>query len=228
MKLVGTPMLERLDYDKAPIYLEVTSEVERRLRMTACAKEVETAAFIESLTPGVFYDCGSNVGAYSFVAAVNGHRVYAFEPPGPTYHRLVLNIGYNDTLRVEPNPVLLGDVNEPCAFSFSSLEPGAALHQLGAGGEFVEKMQMRTLDSYRDEFRIPFPDYMKIDVDGMELRVLIGAEECLEHVRSLQVEIDDTLPASQQVGNFLAHRGFTVTEATRHGGGPISNVRFER
>ncbi len=84
-------MLERLDYPK-PIYLEVTSEVERRLRMTACAKEKETVTFIESLEPGCFFDIGANVGSYSFVAAVNGHKVFSFEPPGPTFDRLETNL----------------------------------------------------------------------------------------------------------------------------------------
>jgi FkbM family methyltransferase len=221
-------VIETLDYEKAPIKLHVTSEVERRLRVNSCQKEKETVAWIESLPTGVLFDIGANVGAYSFVAAVNGHMVLAFEPPGPTFDRLEQNITLNNTVHVMAYPVLLGDENAMVPFSYSSLDPGAALHSLGAGGEHVSKIQMQRLDDYAWDNNLPYPDYMKLDVDGMELRVLVGAEKCLGHARSIQVEIDDGLASSQRVQPFLEHHGFTVTDWTRHGNGHISNVRFDR
>lgn len=221
-------MIERLDYPKANIRLHITSEPERQMRIRSCDKEPETVEWIESLRPGTFFDIGANVGAYSFVAAACGHKVYAFEPPGPTFDRLEQNIGLNDELRVFAYDVLLGDENGPVDFSLSSLEPGAALHTLGAGGDHVVRVQMSTLDVVVQRLNLPYPDYLKIDTDGSELRVLLGAQVCLSHVKSLQVETDDTLPMSQQVEPFLAERGFDLTSSTRHGDGPICNVRFDR
>src|SRR5688572_14716010 len=60
----------RLDYDRADIYLRVTSKVEG-FRIHACAKEPFTIEWIHGqLRAGdVLYDIGANVGAYSLVAA---------------------------------------------------------------------------------------------------------------------------------------------------------------
>lgn len=223
-----TLTLERLDYPKREIWLHVTSRAEQEMRIRSCAKEPETVEWIESLEPGVFYDLGANVGAYSFVAAANGHKVYAFEPPGPTFFRLEENAYANPSLEVLTYPVLLGDENAMVPFSYSSLEPGAALHSLGAKGEDVKNLEMRTLDLYVATHNLPYPQALKIDVDGAELRVLIGAALCLGHATAIQMEVDDDLPSSQQAEEFLKRRGFVVTSRTRHGGGPISNVRFDR
>ena len=113
-------------------------------------------------------------------------------------------------------------------FSYSSMEPVAACHALGVNGEHVEKLQMQTLDSVKERLNLPQPDYMKIDVDGSELRVLVGAEKCLAGARGLQVEIDDRLPASTRVPGFLSDRGFSAVGWHRHHEGPISNVWFTR
>src|SRR5687768_1401308 len=75
----------RLDYEKANLELFVESPTELHARLSSCAKEPETIAWLEQhLRDGdAFYDVGANVGAYSLVAAVNpreGVKVVAFEP----------------------------------------------------------------------------------------------------------------------------------------------------
>lgn len=218
-----------LDYPKTDIRLHVTSKVERELRIRSVDKERETVEWIESLKPGLLYDIGANVGAYSFVAAANGHKVYAFEPPGPTFDRLEDNMSLNPRLgaRIFPFAVLLGDENRNVRFSYSSQEPGAALHRLGYGPQ-SECMPMVTLDSYVQEKNLQYPDYLKIDTDGCELRILVGAQECLEHTKSVQVEIDPSRPDATHIPDFLFSRGFAETLRTRHEWSGIENVRFDR
>lgn len=220
--------IDRLDYPKYPINLHVTSRVEADLRLKSCAKEPETVSWLEGLPRGVLFDIGANVGAYSLVAAAVGHKVFSFEPPGPTYDRLEQNLDLNPDLRVWAYPVLLGDENETVPFSFSSMEPGAACHSLGASGENVLNLPMQTLDSVCSDKNLPWPEYLKIDTDGSELRILVGAEEALEHVSALQVEVDDSIPSSTHVPSFLQKKGFTVREWHRHRNGHISNVQFSR
>lgn len=216
-----------LDYPGHTITLLCTSEVERTARVNACRKEPETVGFIESCKGGTFFDIGSNTGSYSFVAAANGLRTYAFEPPGPTFDRLEENVELNmHRYKVFAHPVLLGDEDKTVRFSFSSNEPGAALHRLG-WGPLSEAMQMRTLDSYVIDKSLPFPTWMKIDTDGNELRVLLGATECLKHVKALQVELDGT-PMSEQVHHFLTRHGFERTLETEHEWSGVSNCRYDR
>lgn len=221
-------MITTLDYRSIPFV--ATSRIEKELRCTPTRKEPEFIAWAETLEPGVMFDIGANTGSHSLIAAANGHTVHAFEPPGPTYDRLVQNLDLNSELKVTPHAVLLGDENATVPFSYSSMEPGSACHSLGAGGENVTTLQMHTLDSLL--VPLPWPDYLKIDVDGSELRVLVGAHVCLSKglgsVSSVLMETDDTLPSSSQAEAFLLLRGFEVTERTRHGDGPISNVRFDR
>lgn len=216
-----------LTADYAGIKMNATSDVERSKRVHPLKAEPETVEWIESLPRGNFFDIGANVGSYAFVAAANGHKVYAFEPPGPTFDRLEENVNLNLPLQVFCFPVLLGDEEKTVRFSFSSKEPGAALHKLGWGPR-SEAMKMTRLDDFIPKKHLPWPDYIKLDVDGSELRVLIGAQEALSHTKSLQVEIDPGVPASEHVRDFLFERGFALTKETRHERSGVINTRFDR
>lgn len=220
--------IEPLDYDRHPIWLHVTSEAERTMRIRSCDKEPEYVAWIESLPAGVVFDIGANVGSHSLIAAANGHQAYAFEPPGPTFDRLEENLLLNQGLKVFAYPVLLGDENGPVAFSYSSLDPGAALHSLGASGPHVETLPMSSLDVYVASRNIPYPDYIKCDVDGAELRILVGAEVCLNHAKSILIEVDPGSPMSDRIQPFLEYRGFRKKSEHLHEGSGVSNVRFDR
>lgn len=218
-------MISFLDYPRTRIKMYATTDVERTKRLCACSKETETVDFIEGVEPGVFFDIGANVGSYSFVAAANNHKVYAFEPAGPTFERLELNCDLNADLAVMAYPILLGDRDTIVCFAFSSADPGAALHSVSDSGT---SMAMWRLDSAIEEMNLPWPDYLKIDTDGSELQVLAGAEKALRTAQSLQVELDDLVPESMQIPAFLDLRGFHMTSQTRHGETSISNARFDR
>lgn len=219
-------MIQLLDYDY-PIGMYVTSEIERTARINSCKKEPETIDWLKALKPGTFYDIGANTGSYSFVAAALGHEVYAFEPPGMTYDRLWDNVILNAQLKVMPRPVLLGDTNGKVRFSYSSLEPGAALHSLGEG-ENSMLLEMVKLDDYVSGHNLPAPDYLKIDTDGNELRILQGATETLKSVRSLQVEVEAPDPGDTDIAHLLYAAGFALVRTTLHDWSGVSNVVFER
>lgn len=219
-------MILQLDY-KTPVRMQATTDVERTARINACKKEPETVAWIESLPPGkVLFDIGANVGSYSFVASANGLKVFAFEPSGPTFERLEENVNLNLNLPVFAHPVLLGDEDKLVPFSRSSDEPGAALHKLGYSPRAVQ-MRMFTLDDYVQRKHLPWPYAMKIDVDGNELRVLIGAQLALSHCQTLQVELDGS-PMSERVHDFLGERSFAQTKVTKHEWSGVSNCVYER
>ena len=61
-----------------------------------------------------------------------------------------------------------------------------------ANAELVstEELQTLTLDAAREKYGIPFPDFLKLDVEGAELAVLRGAEMLLrEHQPEIYVEV---------------------------------------
>jgi hypothetical protein len=68
----------------------------------------------------------------------------------------------------------------------------------GFDGEALNKVfEFRTIGVSEDEFvtklRVPYPDYIKMDVDGIGYLILRGGREVLKWVRRVQVEINDAL-----------------------------------
>lgn len=79
-------------------------------------------------------------------------------------------------------------------------------------GELVEA-PMTTLDRTIQSLGMPYPDLIKLDLQGAELDCLAGATECLQHAESLILElsffrIQRGMPLMLDVLNFLSQRGF--------------------
>ena len=57
------------------------------------------------------------------------------------------------------------------------------------------------------------PDYIKMDVDGIEHLILKSGSETLKKVKSLLVEIDDKFEIQKQnTTKYLTNAGFKLTE----------------
>jgi FkbM family methyltransferase len=231
------PLRGRLDYDRADIYLRVSSDIERRIRLHSCEKEPETITWLESsLRDGdVLYDIGANVGAYSLVAArVPGRnvRVCAFEPGAMTFESLSANIALNGLSdRVTALPVALSRETALLQFTFTSVEAGSARHGgilPGQAGVRREHVMGFRLDDVRTQFRLPEPTHIKIDVDGSEHLVLEGARDTLKgtRLRSVMVETAPGSDVGRAVHALLTSAGFTLAEETPRGSD--ANCRYER
>lgn len=168
-------------------------------------KEPETLEWIDGFRKGeVFFDVGANVGVFSLYAAL--HRdcdVYAFEPEAKNYSCLNKNIFLNRLgRRVKALNVGLHDATAIEFLQLHDLASGAALHSVGEaidwrGERFEAKFEQAVLafrlDEMVEQFRMPQPAHMKIDVDGNELKVIRGATRTLSDPRfkSLQIELKE-------------------------------------
>jgi FkbM family methyltransferase len=211
-------------------------------RLASCAKEPETVRWLESeVRPGdCLYDVGANVGAYSLVASAVGGagvRILAFEPGFGTFAELVRNIHLNHAERsITPLPIALSDRTGLADFRYSDTMPGAALHSGGnrvadVPAELVLPTVAYRLDDLIEALGLPPPSLLKLDVDGPELEVLKGADRTLANpsLRSCLVELERGTPASGEVVELLAGKGFAVTARHVRGGtGPLENVIFGR
>lgn len=224
----ASDLVRRMDYERAPVYLNVDSWIEHDFRLRSCQKEPGTVEWIESwFKPGdVFYDVGANVGAYSLVAFrfLKGQaKIYAFEPGFVTFPQLCRNIHLNDAAEViTPLQVALFDQTGLAAFHYQNLTTGGALHSLGApidqcGQEFQPVFTLSTLayrlDEFVQQFGLPFPNHIKIDVDGNELQILKGAGDILRHpeLHSILLEIDKEQSEAEitsllDANEFVLHR----------------------
>ncbi len=233
----------KLDYSRHPIFLAVDSPL-GILRTRACEKEPETVKWIEEfIKPGeVFFDIGSNVGAYSLVASkflAGEVKVYAFEPSFSTYNQLCHNIILNHCQdSIYPFMLALNDVTGMVGFDFHSLEAGDAEHILVSNGDVLQTKFQPVyrqalfgfrLDDLVSNFDFPQPIHIKLDVDGAELAVLHGASGIIQNtaLRSILVEVRKDKYA-EEVESLLRSSGFELVSMHDRGNGIIWNYIFAR
>ncbi|HEX2042916.1 MAG TPA: FkbM family methyltransferase [Acidimicrobiales bacterium] len=238
-----TAPVVRLDYERAEILLSVGSQVDL-FRATSCRKEPETIRWIEKyVTAGdVFYDVGANVGAYALVAAAQAPgRVtcHAFEPSFATYHQLCKNVLLNRVHDVVfPHLIALSDRNGTSVLNYHSVVAGTALHTVGAtvdfkGNEFEPAYRQRMLTFALDElvfgWGFDMPNHLKLDVDGTELDVLLGARRVLadDRLRSLLVEVSHHRGRTDAIRDILAQSGLELESEALPAPG-VSNYLFVR
>lgn len=232
----------QLDYPRRRILLYADSELSL-FRAKACQKEPETVNWIESqIKPGeVLYDVGANVGAYSLVAAKFFNKditIHAFEPSFSTYYQLTRNIVLNQCQdSVYPHLMALADAPGTVVFHYRSLEGGSADHVMTSTTEldpqennlpYRQQLICYGIDDLVLNFNFPAPNHIKLDVDGAEDRVLIGASKMLleKDVKSILVEVRSA--DEQWVKDFLDDKGYMVLSRHDRGNGYIWNYIFVR
>jgi FkbM family methyltransferase len=130
----------------------------------------------QQLKPGaVFYDIGANVGFYSLLASglVQSGQVYSFEPVPRNVAFLRRHVELNQLTNVRILEVAVAD-HEGSALFQESEDPASG--HLG-NGEL--RVSVTSVDSLLERNEISFPDCIKIDVEGAELKALLGARNCL-------------------------------------------------
>ena len=144
----------------------------------------------------VFYDIGANTGWYSMLAATvsQNSKVISFEPISEHIEPLTQSIYLNRfDSRLAVQPVALsnteGEADILLAGTGSSLEKNFLEKNEG-----VRKVKLEMLDNLVKNNNIPLPDFIKIDVEGHEYNVLLGAKETIsKSLPILFVEIACTL-----------------------------------
>lgn len=136
------------------------------------------------LQPGMsVIDVGANIGLYSILAAIrtgpNG-RVWAFEPSSESSNRLERNLRLNHCNTVEVVRLALSDTISTASL-ISDQGFGDAYRYVRAGtsvsnGEVVE---VTTLDAWATANAIGPIDFLKVDIEGGEYNMFLGAKEFL-------------------------------------------------
>lgn len=190
-------------------------------------KEPDTIRWIESMTPGgIVVDIGANVGMYSIFSAVTRQmQVYAFEPESQNYALLNANIAANTlSERVLAFPLALSDNMQLDKLYLSDFSAGGSCHSFAdevgfdlkpRKAAFTQGAFSVTLDQLVESGAIPVPDYIKLDVDGIEHKVLHGAKRTLANVKvkEILVELNTHLPEHRAAIELLKTLGFNYDEA---------------
>ena len=170
---------------------------------TMFTKEIDTIKWIDKFENNkVFWDIGANVGIYTIYYAKknNNNKVYCFEPSVFNLEILARNIFMNE---IRHNtyliPLCLNDKNNLDYFNMNNTTYGGALS--GFAVEYDEYFNKRNInfsyitnsissDAFLKMYGLPVPDYIKIDVDGIEHLILEGSKNILSNktLKSVLVE----------------------------------------
>lgn len=158
--------------------------------------EPETLAFIENINEGdTLWDIGANIGLYSLYAALKPNvTVFAFEPSGFNFGLLIEHIALNNrSKQIKPFCLALGDKTEVNDLDMNNIEQGHAGHSLDDKHDsalFTQTIPTFTIDDLIQQFNLDIPDYIKLDVDGVEPQILNGASNTLKKVKAILIEIE--------------------------------------
>ena len=186
------------------------------------SKEPETIEWIGGFAEGeTLLDIGANVGMYTiFAARTRGARVFAFEPESQNYAILNRNIHLNGLSgRVTAYCSALSDRAGFAELHVSLFLPGASCHSYGASldhnnqptvAQFAQGCIATTVDDLVAAEAMPVPAHIKIDVDGLEHKVIAGAAKTLadRRVRSVLIEINSALEEHWEIVDALLALGF--------------------
>ncbi len=166
-----------------------------------CEGEIATLAQLVR-TGDMVLDIGANIGthaiAFANLVTATG-LVIAIEAQRQIYNYLVANVAINNLLNVvcmnnaagqNPGSVLVPLLSPSVAINFGALN--VAAQQAG------EPIQVITIDS----LELPRCKLIKIDVEGMEPQVLLGARRTVERLRPF-IFVEATLENSQEVIKVL-------------------------
>jgi len=146
----------------------------------------------------VFVDVGAYVGAWTLYMARRGTRVVAFEP-SPSSFRLLTRLTRKYP-HVTVFPYALGEGNYSASINLHVVHGYDSLVKMAP--EFVGKKvktSVRTLDS----FKIQKVGLVKIDTEGYEVPVLVGAKETIRKWKPRLI-IEVHAPYEEQMSKILS------------------------
>lgn len=156
------------------------------------------------LAPGdLVLDVGANIGNHTlYLSAIYGCSVVAFEPNPHLAKSLVRSAKLND-LNSRVKVIIKGVGAEPGRAEFSSSRP----ENLGAQSlvEGHGDIPIITLDDQRLDQQVKL---MKIDVEGMELAVLRGADQLIARDRPIIYIESATEAGFRELTSFLKKQGY--------------------
>ena len=205
-------------------------------------KHVSENKFLRLPENAVIFDIGANVGIMSLYFAKKAPlgKVYAFEPTHFAWQKLKKNLELN--LEIAHNIQTIQTFisskekkhNEIKAFSSWKInkEVGQDQHPVHGGKPMsTEGVPMTTIDEFVKDQNIARLDFIKIDTDGHEFDVLLGARYSLDKFKpQIIFELGQYVMKERDI-NFMDYEGFfsglgyMLSNATNNK--PITNTNYK-
>jgi FkbM family methyltransferase len=215
----------RVRFGSDDLYLICSNPLLLWRAKTFFKKEPETLEWINSFEPNsTVWDVGANIGLYTIYAGKKGHKVFSFEPEASNYSTLNGNIRNNNLDKdIKAYCMAISDTNIIDTLRLSSIENGAALHSFSenigqSGDEYKPVCEQGcfsySLDQLISEKKLPCPNYLKIDVDGLEYKIISGAEHLLSRpeLREVLLEINENSSRDKKLVEIILNNSFKIKE----------------
>lgn len=174
----------------------------------------------------VVIDVGGNIGQTALMMAKkvgHGGRVYSFEPFTRTYDRFKENLSLNPSVQnIILHKLALGAKAEKLTMYVENEKNSGGNRIKPIGKEVnteVEEVNISTLDEYSNSNSINKVDLIKIDVEGFEMKVLLGSQMIIQKFKpSLFIEANDKNLRAQGdslllMSDFLKRNGYAIFNA---------------
>jgi FkbM family methyltransferase len=173
--------------------------------------ERDNQRLFASLVPanGTVYDIGANVGFYTLIAADRAKRVIAVEPFAENVAYLRRHLDLNRVSNVEVLPAAVSDKAGDEPFEVAR---DRSQGRLGGTGPVVHTV---TLDCLCEIYGPP--GLIKIDVEGAEHRVLLGAAMCFAAYRPIIFMSTHSVSLHRTCIALLANSGYHVQQVGNDG-----------
>lgn len=216
---------QSVTYANSSLQFYIPNRINKFRVDTFASKEPETLQWIDLLPVGsILWDIGANIGLYSCYAAKSRScRVYSFEPSVFNVELLAKNIflnGLSESITIIPFP--LSDKVSENNLKMTNTDWGGALSTFGKSygqdGEPIKNIfEFKTIGLSMDDavtlLKLPQPDFVKIDVDGIEHLILKGGANVLKKVKGIIIEIDEKfIKQLDDSAKYLNDAGFTLKD----------------
>lgn len=142
----------------------------------------------------VIFDIGANIGFYSLFFneyCKQTAEIFAFEPNPITIEKLSENLDLNAAKKVEIIPFGLSDEEKELDFFVGdNLGEGTFVNGNHKKQKLSKALKLTTLDLLWKQGKIPSPDIIKIDIEGLELPALKGAIDLLANASKLVLVVE--------------------------------------
>lgn len=178
-------------------------------------EQEELGIIARHFTPGsVFADIGANVGNHSVYVGLflEPAMIVPFEPNPAVVPVLRINLLLNNLSQIVDDAQigigLSDDIGDADPFTPDMTNLGLTKMQMGGGAGTIPLMPGDWVFEGRTV------DFIKVDVEGMEMRVLAGLAATIARCRpNLFVEVDDANAAA--FAGWLDHNGYCQAERFR-------------
>jgi FkbM family methyltransferase len=195
-------------------------------------KEMPLLEHVAQYLPGkVAYDVGANIGLVTlFLARCVGEKglVIAFEPTPLNADRLMENVRLNKLQHVRVYQKALGDTETVTTIVYTPDASGIATLREDLAQRYRKQyvlhdfqVEVVPLDTLVESESLPLPDFLKIDIEGYEYPMLLGARQTIQRARPMIfVELHGNTPEGwkqnyEAVYKFLDGMNYRLFAADR-------------